>query len=47
MVPEQNIMGKALESKPACHVLKCNKKHTKELHDLLTKGCTSVNMLGC
>ncbi len=35
--------GKGMDSKPGYP----NKKHAKELHDLLTKRSTSVNLVKC
>ncbi len=36
-----------MDSKPDYSNPVCNKKHAKELHDLLTKRSTSVNLVKC
>jgi hypothetical protein len=41
------MKGKGTDSKPACHDPECNKKHAKEMHDLLTWGPTLVNTREC
>jgi hypothetical protein len=46
-VTRAKCYGKGTNSKPACPIPECDKKHAEVLHDLLTKESTAMNMLGC